>query len=91
MTVAAGSPAQRVGLEPGDVIVGINNQPVRTIDDLPSLIGGNSRVTLLIRDVRTGKYNQSDVSPSHGRLGIRFVMTTVPEVVIPPLTNTRKP
>jgi membrane-associated protease RseP (regulator of RpoE activity) len=82
--VAMGSPAQRVGLEAGDIIVAIDNQPVRAVDDFPRLIGTSKRVSLVIRDVRTGRYNVTDAYPSNGRLGLRFVIAYVPEVVLPP-------
>ncbi|HUL48758.1 MAG TPA: trypsin-like peptidase domain-containing protein [Gemmatimonadales bacterium] len=38
LSVEAGSPAERAGVEPGDVIVNLNGKPVRGIDDLHRLL-----------------------------------------------------
>jgi membrane-associated protease RseP (regulator of RpoE activity) len=89
-SVTSNSPALRIGLEPGDVIVGIDNQPIRTTDDLARLLAGNSKPVLIIRDMRTGKYSQWEAKPINGKIGIRAVMTTVPEVVLPPLGDVNK-
>jgi S1-C subfamily serine protease len=48
------SPAQQAGLVEGDVIVGINNQPIASIDDLHKLltydqVGVRSPLTILRR------------------------------------------
>jgi len=39
-TVAPGSPAERAGLDPGDIIVEVNNQPVNSTSDVTQAIGG---------------------------------------------------
>jgi S1-C subfamily serine protease len=39
-TVDPGSPAEQAGLEPGDVITEINNQPINGPADLRAAIGG---------------------------------------------------
>lgn len=39
--VVDGGAAQRVGIEPGDVILAFNDQPVETSSDLPPLVGAN--------------------------------------------------
>jgi len=48
------SPAQKAGLREGDVIVGLNNQPIASIDDLHKVltheqVGVRSRLTILRR------------------------------------------
>ena len=40
-TVESGSPADRAGLQPGDIIVAYDSQPVHSIDDLHRLLGGD--------------------------------------------------
>lgn len=77
------SPAQRIGLEVGDVIVGIDNLPVRSLDEYRRLLGpGSRRVELLIRDGRTGLYVRTLGYTVNGRLGVNLAMTVVPEPVI---------
>jgi serine protease DegQ len=39
-TVAPGSPADRAGLEPGDIITEIDNHPINGPNDLSAAIGG---------------------------------------------------
>jgi len=39
-TVESGSPAERAGLRPGDIIVAFDGQPVHSIDDLHRLLSG---------------------------------------------------
>jgi S1-C subfamily serine protease len=48
-TVETGSPAERAGLVPGDIIVAFDGQPVHSIDDLHRLLGADriGTVTLL--------------------------------------------
>jgi S1-C subfamily serine protease len=38
VNIEKGSPAQKAGLEPGDVIVGLESQPIANIDDLHKLL-----------------------------------------------------
>ena len=37
-TVGIGSPAERAGLRPGDVITALDGNPIRTVEDLPAMI-----------------------------------------------------
>lgn len=51
------SPAQQAGLVAGDVIVGINNQPIASIDDLHKLlthdrVGVRSPLTIIRRSTK---------------------------------------
>jgi len=48
-TVEGGSPAERAGLQPGDIIVAFDAQPVHSIDDLHRLLNGEriGRVTTI--------------------------------------------
>jgi len=39
-TVETGSPADRAGLQPGDIVVAFDGQPVHSIDDLHRLLTG---------------------------------------------------
>ncbi|MCP5418892.1 MAG: DegQ family serine endoprotease [Gammaproteobacteria bacterium] len=52
--VLDGSPAQAAGIEPGDVIIAFNEQPIIRFSDLPPLVGrihpGESAAVKLIRD-----------------------------------------
>ena len=53
--VAAGGPADTAGVLIGDVVVGLDDQPVRSIDDLLALLAGD-RVgrTVPLRVLRGG-------------------------------------
>jgi S1-C subfamily serine protease len=42
LTIEPGSPAERAGLAPGDVIVSLNGHPVAGIDDLHRLLGADA-------------------------------------------------
>ncbi|RKY00582.1 MAG: hypothetical protein DRP54_05205 [Spirochaetes bacterium] len=56
--VYPGSPAQKAGLEPGDIIFRVGNVPVNSPDELSKLIQQASRegeVLLLVRDGRSGR------------------------------------
>src|SRR5262249_13720657 len=46
-TVAPGTPADRFGLRPGDLIVSIDNQPVRSQNDFKALINNSGGTVLL--------------------------------------------
>ena len=52
LEVQPGSPAAGNGLRKGDVIIGVNRQPVRDVAELEQLVGANERVLLL--NVRRG-------------------------------------
>src|SRR5262249_34920064 len=69
--VLPGGSASIQGIEPGDVIVSVNNIPVRSITDLNVLLGQSGRVaTLGVIDGRTGGLNQVLVYPIAGRIGV---------------------
>lgn len=80
--VATGSPAQRVGLEVGDVIVAIDGLPVRSADDFSRLTANKARVSLVLRDVRTGRFLQTEAYPRRGLLGVQFRIVAIPEVTL---------
>jgi hypothetical protein len=69
--VYGGSTAAMQGIEVGDVIVAVNNVPVRSQMDLNFLIGQSGRVaSLSVIDGRSGALNQVLVYPFAGRLGV---------------------
>lgn len=72
--VLPNSPARRVGLEVGDVIVAIDGMAVRTPDDFAALTGGQRRVVLTVRDGRSGNYVLTETPVVNGRIGVRFVI-----------------
>ncbi len=50
------SPAAMVGLDPGDVIMNINDRPVRTLDDYNKAVGDSpDEMWFTVLNVRTGK------------------------------------
>jgi serine protease Do len=54
-SVERGSPAQRAGLEPGDVIVAANERPLTGIDAFSELAKKGGTLNLVVLDVNTGK------------------------------------
>jgi hypothetical protein len=69
--VVPGSTADRQGLEAGDIIVGVNGNPVRSLADLNYWIGRAGRVAELdVLDGNTGWLNPVLVYPRNGRIGV---------------------
>ena len=74
--VVRGSLAQRPGLEPGDVILRVNNRSLTCEHDLQDALQGTDRVRLLVQDVRSGRprwtqtvwLNQFGHDHGHGHL-----------------------
>ena len=57
MQVLPGSPAKRIGLEPGDMILAVNDMPVKNAEHLAQLVNNSSaRIKLLVRNVRNGDH-----------------------------------
>jgi len=63
--VQPGSPAMAAGLEPGDVIVGLDKQTVAAIDDIARIMDG-SRIDkhVAIRILRDGRLETIDIVPT---------------------------
>jgi S1-C subfamily serine protease len=54
-SVEPGGPSQRAGLEPGDIIIGANDQAISGIEQLEALAQRGDRLNLVVLDVNTGK------------------------------------
>ncbi len=54
-SVEQGGPAQRSGLEPGDIVVGANENNLSRVDDLERLARQGTLKSLVVLDVNTGK------------------------------------
>jgi S1-C subfamily serine protease len=63
--VPPGSPAMAAGLEPGDVIIGVDKQTVTAIDDIARIMDG-SRIDkhVAIRILRDGRLDTIDIVPT---------------------------
>ena len=80
--VIADSPAEQAGLEPGDVIVGVDQMPVDANHPLPDVIGRykpRDRVTVHVwREGRDGAFalrlGQHPEDPDRAYLGVYFEM-----------------
>lgn len=58
------SPAERAGLQPGDVLISLDGDPIRTVDDLPSRIrSGPPGVPRTLRIRRAGEEAEIVVTP----------------------------
>ncbi len=54
-SVEPGSPSQRAGLEPGDMIIGVNDKALSGIEQLEQLTRQGGSFNLVVLDVNTGK------------------------------------
>ncbi|HXF64272.1 MAG TPA: trypsin-like peptidase domain-containing protein [Caldilineaceae bacterium] len=63
MSVEAGSPAAQGGLLQGDILVGLDGQPLRQVDDLQALLAGD-RIgrEVSVRVIRTGELRELPVT-----------------------------
>jgi S1-C subfamily serine protease len=69
--VVPGSTAARQGIERGDIIVGVDGQPVRSREDLGHWITAAGRVARLqVIDSRTGWQQEVLVYPQAGKIGV---------------------
>ncbi len=57
-------PAQQAGLEPGDVIVGVNGAPLVNVNQLDELAKRGAPFSLVVADVHTGRAAQVQVTPA---------------------------
>ncbi len=70
--VVAGSPAEKAGLKPGYIIVGIDNKKVETIDDLMNILTytkAGQTITLKVSVSENGNYVEKDLSVTLGSKG----------------------
>ena len=59
--VQFGGPAQRVGIEAGDIIVSIDGKRVETVEELANTLDGSGGIaSVYLRDWRTGRYVSRD-------------------------------
>ncbi|MFQ5827093.1 MAG: RIP metalloprotease [Dehalococcoidia bacterium] len=75
--VAPNSPALRAGIESGDIILSINDQPIRTIDQVREVVGSNrgSEITILLQKASGTQEAVSVIPrvsppPGQGALGV---------------------
>jgi len=62
--VQRGGPADKAGIQPGDVVVAFNGQPVQTTADLARLVGGTKPgTTVTVQVLRGGKTLEAKVTP----------------------------
>lgn len=54
--VASGSRAARIGLQPGDMIVGLNGAGIRSLEELNQKLKGSSDRSSIVLDVERGRY-----------------------------------
>jgi len=59
-----GGPAQRAGIEVGDIIAGVNGKPLTGVSQLDELSRQGRPLALVIVDINSGKAVQVEVSPA---------------------------
>ena len=81
--VAPNSPAARAGIEPGDVIISINDKPVRNISDLHRYIHLNLGKEVSIVTSRDGSIKEAQLTPrerppeGQGAIGVLVKPTAI--------------
>lgn len=72
--VEPGSPAESVGLRPGDSFVSVNEEPVSSTDDVVSAIQGAGSEQIVVTVQRAGEQVElrvvPDGAPGEGRIGV---------------------
>jgi len=63
--VAAGKPADRAGLRPGDAILNIDNQPVDRVTDISKYINAAQGRPVTLRINRAGALEDRTIQPAH--------------------------
>jgi membrane-associated protease RseP (regulator of RpoE activity) len=66
------SPAERAGLRPGDVIVGINGSPINDHSDVDPFVAGGGGRPITIHVERGGTIVRLRATPRHGMLGYSY-------------------
>ncbi len=80
-SVEQGGPAQRSGLEPGDVVIGANDKPLGGLDQLAELARRGALRNLLVLDINTGKAARVAVE-------VTAAQSTRPPVDVPPVATS---
>jgi S1-C subfamily serine protease len=62
-SVERGGPAQEAGIESGDVIIGIRNNPLQSAGQLDELARNSESLPLMVVDVNTGRPAQVEIRP----------------------------
>ena len=70
--VDTNSPAERAGLRPGDVIVGINGRPITGQSDVDPFLAGAGGRSLTLDVNRGGTPVRLRAMPQHGKLGYSY-------------------
>jgi S1-C subfamily serine protease len=78
-SVERGGPAQKAGLEAGDVIIGANGTPLTSAEQLEDLARRAEAIPLVVLDVHTGRAAQVELRPGPRAGGL------------PPAPGTRPP
>lgn len=63
--IVEASPAELAGLKPGNIIVGLNNVTVETVDELLNMLSysrPDETITLKVRELQKGKYIEKELS-----------------------------
>jgi serine protease Do len=61
--VASGSRSANIGLAPGDFIVGVNGNPIQSIDDLNNALIGSADRSSIVLDIERGRFIYSLTFP----------------------------
>jgi serine protease Do len=90
-SVEQGGPAQRSGLEPGDIVIGANDKALAGLDQLDQLARAGVLKNLLVLDVNTGKAVRVPIELTAATAGkpqvnVPPVAVNAPDAPAPPAT-----
>jgi serine protease Do len=85
-SVERGGPAQKAGLEPGDVIIAARGAPLTGPEQLEELARGTDPIPIIVVDVHTGRTAQVELRP-----GTRTASSAVPGADDPKPAEEVKP
>ncbi|MFM7148317.1 MAG: PDZ domain-containing protein, partial [Gemmataceae bacterium] len=87
-SVERGSPAQKVGIEVGDILVGAKNQPFTRLEQLEELLQTGEALPLMVVDGKSGRVAQVELPATRKVAEARPDETKTP---VPPPASKPKP
>jgi regulator of sigma E protease len=94
--VAVGGPADQAGVKPGDVVLRMNDAPIRKFEEIQAIVRASDGKAISIEVARQGKELKLEVTPRGGLIGIQggprvvYKKYPLPRAVRESLRHTRE-